>query len=298
MNEFSKRKKLTKKDFDRMWGEDGPYSQVRLCEETRILDDRVSRVFLVVEAEINPFTFECVREHRAYFANDEPILQMLDHAEYRGKFGYVVSAGEVELDDEESKRFARKQANMAVQTLIRMHKFVMETCGISSDSEFGVIKENMPYGKNPLVWNEETGRIEPAKENDLWGEETLIKSPAGMRNNKMRFFVVCAFKRKFDLKKAAASAFAKALKKSAEDFQVEIENCEIFMEYMLITALLPFDTAPADFIEAALDACNQTARKPIFKKDYLVTNVKKPTPEEIMSFLAQLPMDRDIEMPL
>ena len=41
-----------------MWGEDGPYSQVRLCEEARILDDCVSRVFLVVEAEINPFTFE------------------------------------------------------------------------------------------------------------------------------------------------------------------------------------------------------------------------------------------------
>lgn len=53
-----KPKKLTKTDYKKMWGDDGPYSQVRLCEETRILDDSVSRVFLVVEAEINPFTFE------------------------------------------------------------------------------------------------------------------------------------------------------------------------------------------------------------------------------------------------
>src|SRR3989338_9950416 len=90
-------KKLTQKDHEKMWGEDGPYSQVRLCEETRILDDSVSRIFLVVEAEINPFTFEYVRNCREHFADDEPVLQLLDHAEYRGKFGYVVSAGEVKL---------------------------------------------------------------------------------------------------------------------------------------------------------------------------------------------------------
>ena len=77
-------KKLTPKDYERMWGKNGPYSQVRLCEETRILDDSVSRVFLVVEAEINPFTFEYVQKHRQRFANDESVLQLLDHAEYRG----------------------------------------------------------------------------------------------------------------------------------------------------------------------------------------------------------------------
>ena len=82
-------KKLTQKDYKRMWGEDGPYSQVRLCEETRILDDSISRVFLVVEAEINPFTFEYVQKHRTRFADDEAVMQLLNHAENRGKFGYV-----------------------------------------------------------------------------------------------------------------------------------------------------------------------------------------------------------------
>ncbi|MDO8594082.1 MAG: hypothetical protein Q7R93_01020 [bacterium] len=119
-------KKLTQKDYERMWGEGGPYSQVRLCEETRILDDSISRIFLVVEAEINPFTFECIQEHRKRFADDEPVTQLLDHAEYRGEFGYVVSAGEIELRGEESKRFMRKQADMTIQTLIRMHAFVIE----------------------------------------------------------------------------------------------------------------------------------------------------------------------------
>src|SRR3990167_7497630 len=99
MKNAYKSPKLTPKDFERMWGEDGPYSQVRLSEEIRILDDSVSRVFLVVEAEINPFTFEYVRQHRQKFAHDQAILTLLDHAEYRGQFGYVVGAGEVELSD-------------------------------------------------------------------------------------------------------------------------------------------------------------------------------------------------------
>lgn len=46
--------KLTKKDTDKLWGEEGPYSEARLIVETRILDDRVSRIFLVVEVSINP----------------------------------------------------------------------------------------------------------------------------------------------------------------------------------------------------------------------------------------------------
>lgn len=124
------KKMLTPKDRDLMWGEDGPYSQVRLCEETRILDDSVSRVFLVVEAEINPFTFEYVQKCRKQFAGDEPVLQLLDHAEYRGKFGYVVAAGEVKLEDKGSIEFARKQADMTTQTLIRMHAFVMKEFGL------------------------------------------------------------------------------------------------------------------------------------------------------------------------
>ena len=115
------KKKLTQRDYDRMWGEDGPYSQVRLCEETRILDDSISRVFLVVEAEINPFTFEYIQKNRKKFENDEIINQLLDHAEYRGKFGYVVSAGEVELRDKESHDFARFAEPRFERVAIRFH---------------------------------------------------------------------------------------------------------------------------------------------------------------------------------
>ena len=289
-------KKLTPQDYERMWGDDGPYSQVRLCEETRILDDRVSRVFLVVEAEINPFTFEYIQKHRQRFSDDEPVLQLLDHAEYRGIFGYVVSAGAVELHDEESKRFSRKQADMTIQTLIRMHAFVMDGCGLGRGGPYGVIEDKTPRDEH-FVWNERAGRAEPVGDG-LWDDTTLIGSPAGVQNNKMRFFFVLAFEKPFDFKKEYAVAFAKTLKKVSASLAVEIESVESFQEYILVVGLLPFDIAPASFIESALDECNKAGKKPMFQKDYLVTNIKKPTPEQIMSFLHALPLDRDINMPL
>lgn len=288
--------KLAPKDYERMWGEDGPYSQVRLCEETRILDDSISRVFLVVEAEINPFTFECVKRHREHFVNDEPVIQLLDHAEYRGKFGYVVSAGEVELRGEESKRFARKQADMTIQTLIRIHTFVIEKYNLRQSGNFGVIEDEVSHDRR-LIWNEGTGQVEE-DDGGLWDSETLVGGPAGVRNNKMRFFIVLAFEKNFEFRKEAATVLAKTLKRIAKNFQVEIEDCESFKEYLLIAALLPFGIAPSDFIEATLDACNGMGKKPIFEKDYLVTNAKRPSPEQIAVFLRQLPLDRDIEMPL
>ena len=52
-----------------LWGETGPYSQANLRKEARILDDQVSRVFLVVEADINPTTFEIIA------SNEELILE-------------------------------------------------------------------------------------------------------------------------------------------------------------------------------------------------------------------------------
>lgn len=290
MNKNDKKlnKKLTPKDYERMWGEDGPYSQVNLIEQTRILDNRVSRIFLVVEAEINPFTFEYIEKHRRRFEHDEAILQLLDHAEYSGDFGYIVSAGEVELSDEESRRFARKQADMTTQTLIRMHKFVIEECGLEKGNKLEIIKD----GGHP-VWNEETGIAEV--DSGLFANETFIGSPAGIKNNGIRFFIILAFDKGFNFKSDSARAFAKILKSVSKRFNAEIESVDTFIEYALITALLPFDIAPARFIESVLNKC-MVEKKPIFQKDYFVSNVKKPTQEQILSFLKKLPLDKDIRM--
>lgn len=291
INLSKKQKKLSPKDFLRMWGEDGPYSEVNLIEQMRILDDSISRIFFVVEAKINPFTFEFVQRHRKQFDGDETVLQLLDHAEYRGDFGYMVEAVEVELQDEDSKRFARKQADITMQTVIRMHKFVINEFDLRPGSEFGVINDD-----KKLVWNENFGGV-GIIDDGLWDSKSFISSPAGVKNNKMRFYIVLAFEKNFNFKADSARAFSKILKDVSKSFGVEIEDVNIFKEYTFITALIPFDIAPAQFIESVLNECNK-AIEHIFQKDYFVSNVKKPTQEEILSFLRQLPLDKDIRMGL
>lgn len=66
--------KLNKKQIEEIWGEGGPYSQVQMVVETRILDDSVSRVFVNVDAQINPLTYKIIKQNLDYFKDDEIVL--------------------------------------------------------------------------------------------------------------------------------------------------------------------------------------------------------------------------------
>lgn len=168
-----------------------------------------------------------------------------------------------------------------------MHAFVMDECGLRQDSEYGVVEDQVPRDEH-FVWNAEAARVEPA-DDEMWESTTKIKSPMGVRNNKARFFFVLAFVQNPDLKKASAIALADTLTAVSARLNVDIEDAETFHRHATLTALLPFELAPATFIESLVDECNAALPRPLFQKDHLVTNVKKPGQEQIMSFLAQLP---------
>ena len=118
---------LTQQQRDELWGEDGPYSQARIVIETRILDDHVSRVFVEVEADINPLTYKIVAQNREQFSDDEMIQQLIDHADYRGQeFGYLTYAFSCEYTDESVMLAAEQALAYTRATIIKMHKFVMD----------------------------------------------------------------------------------------------------------------------------------------------------------------------------
>lgn len=111
---------------DRLWGGDGPYSEAHLIVETRILDDRVSRMFVIVEVCINPYTYECIHAHRVLFKSDEMIMQLLDNSEYQGQpDGYVSMAFSDEYTDAQVMEDALEAVERCKQTIIKMHLFVM-----------------------------------------------------------------------------------------------------------------------------------------------------------------------------
>ena len=118
---------ISERQKDELWGESGPYSQANLTIETRILDDRVSRVFLVVEVEINPLTYKVVKKHRGEFEDDMMIQQLLDHSEYRGQeFRYVSCSFQAEYRDENVMEEAKKSLEYSKKTIIKMHKFIID----------------------------------------------------------------------------------------------------------------------------------------------------------------------------
>jgi len=116
-----------KTKFNELWGEDGPYSQAQLITEARVLDDKISRTFLIVSVNINPFTLKLVRKHIGLFKGDVIITGIAKNAAYKGpKDGYSIYVFQQEYMNERVMKDARiifKETNDAI---IRMHRFVMD----------------------------------------------------------------------------------------------------------------------------------------------------------------------------
>ncbi len=119
--------KLTKIQIQEIWGDDGPYSQVQMIVETRILDDSVSRIFINVEAQINPLTYKTIKQNINKFEDDEKIQQLFDHAQYRGNsYGYVASSFSEEFTGPDVLERAQFAVEYTKESIIKMHKFVMD----------------------------------------------------------------------------------------------------------------------------------------------------------------------------
>lgn len=114
-----------------LWGEGGPYSQVQVIREIRILDDSVSRTFHYVTANINPTTFRVLQELKGQI-RDRAILACLAEAEFVSREdGYEWTAyGECS----ESPRMANRVAKQVTDVVVRMHRLVIQELSKSPDT--------------------------------------------------------------------------------------------------------------------------------------------------------------------
>ena len=119
--------KLKPKDRAKLWGEDGPYSEADLVMENRILDDKLTRIFIIVEMRINPFTFEMIKKHKSIFKDDPLVQELIDQAEYMGQsYGYEFVAYRSLYRGEEIMREAEKSLEECKKMIIKIHKFVID----------------------------------------------------------------------------------------------------------------------------------------------------------------------------
>lgn len=126
-----KNMKLTAKQIREIWGDDGPYSEVSIKIQTRILDDSVSRIFIEVDANINPLTFKVVKKMRILFKDDIIIQHLLDNARFVGQsYGYTVCAYTKEYEGVDDLKKAQLPLEYTRDAIIKMHKYVMELYGL------------------------------------------------------------------------------------------------------------------------------------------------------------------------
>ncbi|MCC5816368.1 MAG: hypothetical protein JJT78_16580 [Leptospira sp.] len=106
-----------------LWGDDLPYSQVYITKEIRILEYEVTRTFYFVHTDINPATYETLKANKRKIKNKE-ILTCLSEAEpLEGGNGFKwLVLGSDEVTYEEAEEYASKLTD----TIIEMHKLVME----------------------------------------------------------------------------------------------------------------------------------------------------------------------------
>jgi len=106
-----------------LWGEGGPYSQVKVEREIRIMDRSISREMFYVYANINPGTISILQKFRAKIT-DPRILKVVDEVKYRGPHdGYVFwPTDRLENNLEEANKLGSETANLIAQ----MHSLIME----------------------------------------------------------------------------------------------------------------------------------------------------------------------------
>ena len=72
----------------------------------------------------------------------------------------------------------------------------------------------------------------------------------------------------------------------SDKFKCEIEEISFESTYAMIRILIPLDVAVGEVIEEGISECNKMSE--FLSLDYYVTNVKKPTQEEISKYLEEI----------
>lgn len=133
--EYQNRQKNKKPNNNQklLWSNDGPYSQAYLKIERRILDDKMARTFLQIEAQINPYTYRLIKKHLKYFKDDDFIISIIktgrDFGLVQGfialPFQVEISGWPTRLDEEHLFTEANKMLEKTEKAILKMHSFVI-----------------------------------------------------------------------------------------------------------------------------------------------------------------------------
>jgi len=117
----------------------------------------------------------------------------------------------------------------------------------------------------------------------LQEEGGFISTGLGGKDNKLRYYFIVSSKGGLPFSETHRNTLKRGFETISLKYKSEIEEINFEAAYAMIGILIPMDVAVGEVIEEGISECNKMVE--FLFLDYYVTNVKKPTPEEISKYL-------------
>ncbi len=117
-------------------------------------------------------------------------------------------------------------------------------------------------------------------------ESGFISTGLGGKDNKLRYYFIVSSKDGLPLSEPLRNTLKRGFEKISHKYKSEIEEINFEANNGMIGILIPMGVAVGEVIEGGISECNKTSE--FLSPDYYVTNVKKPTPEEISMYLDEI----------
>jgi len=133
------------------------------------------------------------------------------------------------------------------------------------------------------------------KECRMFVESVLLKEEGGFistglggKDNKLRYYFIVSSKDGLPFSESHRDTVKREFETASRKHKSEIEEINFEATYAMIGMLIPMDVAVGEIIEEGINECNNTDIGEFLSVDYYVTNVGKPTYEEISDYLEEI----------
>ena len=123
----------------------------------------------------------------------------------------------------------------------------------------------------------------------------LISTGLGGKDNKLRYYFIISSKNDLPFSKTQRNIIKNSFENISQKFISEIEEIIFRKNYGMLKVLIPMDIAVSEFIEEGIKDCNNKDDFVFFH--YYVTNINKPTKNEILKYLQEIKYEKGKSMP-
>lgn len=175
---------------------------------------------------------------------------------------------------------------------------LVEMAGIPNPEIYRTIEA---YAKKPDILLKEWAQM-ALQENRLLLESHLLDSRQvfistglGGKGQKLRYFVVLISKNGQDLKPFQQKVVRDEMEYALRRYNGELEKMDFYDRYVTMRVVIPISSDLAQLFREGINECNQLGD--FLSPDFMVTNVKELTPEEITEALASSNSISDDDFP-